>query len=201
MKKLLLVITMTLMCSVASAQIKLAVKGGANFNVSEFNFSDESIIREGSTPAGFHLGIGLKLKLIPLLYVQGDALFTHSSYKYNINTGGNVKYRQETIDFPVVVGVQALFMRAYAGPTFSVNIDRKQTKSLDCIADIQDDYSSNCMGYQIGVGFDILKKISLDLNYNAKFSSASHGISIGKDFYKGKLYNRQIMMTVGFYLL
>lgn len=201
MKKLFFVALLLLTATVVNAQVKLSAKIGTSFNVSDMSYSHTNILTAHHNPMGFHAGVALKVKLIPLLYLQGDALYNNTNYKFNVVDGGYVKYSNHAIEVPIVVGVQVAFLRVYAGPTFSFNLATNEMKSIDCNAAIDSPGKYNKFGYQVGVGFDIAKKVTLDVSYNGKWASTDHTINVNNIGVKNTAKDRAISLSVGFFLL
>lgn len=201
MKKIFLIALLLITAATVNAQIKLSAKIGTSFNVSDMTYSRADILTAHHNPMGFHAGFALKVKLIPLLYLQGDVLYNNTNYKFNVVDNGYVKYSNHAIEVPVVVGVQVAFLRVYAGPTFSFNLATNEMKSIDCNASIDSPGKYNKFGYQVGVGFDIAKKVTLDVSYNGKWTSTDHIINVNDIGVSNKAKDRYLSLSVGFFLL
>lgn len=201
MKKIFLIALLLLTATAVNAQVKLSAKIGTSFNVSDMAYSHTNILTAHNNPMGFHAGVALKIKLIPLLYIQGDALYNNTNYKFNVVNGGYVKYSNHAIEVPVVVGLQVAFLRVYAGPTFSFNLATNEMKSIDCNAVIENPGKYNKFGYQVGVGFDIAKKVTLDVSYNGKWTSTNHIINVNNIGVSNTAKDRYISLSVGFFIL
>lgn len=201
MRKIFLLAILLLTATAVNAQIKLSAKVGTSFNVSDMTYGNSEILTAHHNPMGFHAGVALKVKLIPLLYLQGDVLYNNTNFKFNVVDGGYVKYSNHAIEVPVVVGVQVAFLRVYAGPTFSFNLATNEMKSIDCNAAIDSPGKYNKFGYQVGVGFDIAKKVTLDVSYNGKWASTTHIINVNDVGVSNNSKARNISLSVGFFLL
>lgn len=200
MKKLVFVALLLLTATAVNAQVKFSAKIGTNFNVSDMSYEDD-VLTAHRNPMGFHAGVALKVKLIPILYIQADALYNNTNYKFNVAEGGYVKYSNHAIEVPIVAGLQVAFLRVYAGPTFSFDLHTNKMKSIDCNAVIENPNKYNKFGYQVGIGFDIAKKVTLDLSYNGKWASTDHIISVDGLGVMNKAKDRYISFSVGFFLL
>lgn len=201
MRKIFLLTILLLTATAVNAQIKLSAKVGTSFNVSDMTYGNSEILTARHNPMGFHAGVALKVKLIPLLYLQGDVLYNNTNFKFNVVDGGYVKYSNHAIEVPVVVGLQVAFLRVYAGPTFSFNLATNEMKSIDCNAAIDSPGKYNKFGYQVGVGFDIAKKVTLDVSYNGKWASTNHIINVNNVGVSNNSKARYLSLSVGFFLL
>ncbi|MEG1793846.1 MAG: porin family protein [Rikenellaceae bacterium] len=201
MKKILLMTLLLLIGSAAQGQIKLSVKAGTSFNVSDMSYSHHDLLTSHHNPMGFHAGVALKVKLMPMFYIQGDALYNNTNYKFNVTDGGYVKYSYHAIEVPIVAGLQASFFRVYAGPTFSFDLAKHEMKSMDCNTEIDNKRDYNKFGYQVGVGFDIAKKITIDVSYNGKWASTNHTIMVDGANVANTAKDRSVWISVGFFIL
>lgn len=199
MKKILLIMLLMIGSLTTNAQIKLSAKVGANINASEFNFSDASNLKTLRNPAGIHAGLALKVKVLPLFYIQGDALYSYNTYKFSIEGNGDVKTRNHTIQVPVVFGLQAAFFRVYVGPRFSFDLNSKDIFNSNHNIDFK--LSGRNVGYQAGIGINILKMLTIDVSYNGYFKRSAQKITIDNRTYDEKLSDRQIWVTLGFIIL
>ena len=57
--------------------------------------------------------------------------------------------------------------------------------ALDMVDDIEaeEEFNGATWGYQVGIGFDILKKVTIDVKYEGNLSSLGDGVKIGKKNY------------------
>lgn len=98
----------------------------------------------------------------------------------SIPTGGNVDFTLNAMNFqmPILVGykfnlIDILAIRGQIGPTLNFTIPQKTlvNKSVGTSDPVEIDNEtfdtkSIAFGFQVGVGFDILNNITLDINYN-----------------------------------
>lgn len=205
MKKALLLFAAICWVAVASAQVQFGIKGGINANLYGWNFSEafsQFNLAKANNSAGFHVGAQLRVNTKIGLYIEGDALYNYASTKINIFENdietGSIAMKQHNLDIPVLLGFKASFFRIYVGPVFAINLGTDVGKSLTDINDIQFKYDHNVFGFQAGIGFDILKKITLDLSYNGRFSKSTQEFIVNGQIINGKLANRQLWLSVGF---
>lgn len=200
MKKIiLLLIILVGSTTIASAQfVKFGVKGGLNINSSDFVVKNtENAINAVKNNAGYHIGITTRINLMAL-YIQGDILYNHNSHSYNLD-GGNMKVKENKLSVPVVAGLDILFLRVYAGPRFDFNLGNNLTKSIGNADIIKETLDNRWLGYQIGIGTDILSRISLDISYNGYFKAPTQSYKIGTTNVQIKQKTRQYWFTIGYY--
>lgn len=203
MKKLLLLfVIIVASTTIASAQfVKFGVKGGININSSDFQLKnghlDDQALSAVKNKAGYHIGIMTRINLAAI-YVQGDLLYTRNAYKYEID-GGHMNVKENRLSVPVVAGVNILFLRVYLGPKFDFNLGNKLDKSVANAAPIQDNFDNRWLGYQAGLGIDILKRISLDFSYNGYFKAPTQQYTIGNNNFQIKQKSRQYWVSLGYY--
>jgi opacity protein-like surface antigen len=175
MKKLSVIILVVLISVPAFSQIKFGIKAGVSTN--SLTMDDVKQITSGTTnytvqkleeaKYGFHGGAFMRITLLSL-YVQPELLFASksSSYKVTNVTAGTAKDVVQSLnklDIPVMVGLKFGPVRINAGPSGSLLIG--SPKELIDNASIKSNYAKMSIGYQAGVGLDILKKLTIDLRY------------------------------------
>lgn len=203
MKKLLLLLVIIIASTtIASAQfVKFGIKGGLNVNSSDFQLKkghlDDQALNAVKNKAGYHVGIMTRINLAAI-YVQGDLLYTHNAYKYEID-GGHMNVKENRLSVPVVAGLNILFLRIYAGPKFDFYLSNKLDKSVANGTPIQNNFDNRWLGYQAGVGIDFLKRISLDFSYNGYFKAPTQQYIIGGNDFQIKQKSRQYWVSVGYY--
>lgn len=203
MRKLLLLFVIIVASStVASAQfIQFGVKGGININSSDFILKnghiDDQVLSAAKNRAGYHIGLVTRVNLAAL-YLQGDVLYNRNSYKYNID-GGEMSIKENRLSVPMVVGLKILFLRVYAGPKLDFNLGNNLKKSVGNADAIKETFDNRWLGYQAGLGIDLLKKISVDFNYNGYFKAPTQQFIVGGQDYQIKQKSRQWWISVGYY--
>ena len=169
-----------------------------------------------------------------VLYFKTSNLFDasvtglESENLFNLPTGANVNLtlNQMNLQVPVMVGVNIIdldiiTLRAQAGPTANFILKSQtlydETYSLDgqqfeldqnnATTDKDFDTKSIAWGVQAGLGVDILKRITLDINYNfglSKMFDKLNETSLGETFDFNNIDNTKqnmFMVTVGFKFL
>lgn len=203
MKQLfLLFIIIIASTTIASAQmIKFGVKGGININSSDFVLKngnlDNQLVSAAKNNAGYHLGIVTRVNL-GALYVQGDVLYVRNAYEYNLSDG-KMKVKENRLSIPAVAGLNILFLRVYAGPKFDFNLGQNIAKSVGNADAIKHIFDNRWLGYQLGVGADLFKRISIDFNYNGYFKAPTQRYIIGESDFQIKQKSRQYWVSLGYY--
>ncbi len=169
-----------------------------------------------------------------VLYFKTSNLFDasvtglESENLFNLPTGANVNLtlNQMNLQVPVMVGVNIIdldiiTLRAQAGPTanfilksqtlydetYSLNGQQFELDQNNATTDKDFDTKSIAWGVQAGLGVDILKRITLDINYNfglSKMFDKLNETSLGETFDFNNIDNTKqnmFMVTVGYKFL
>ena len=151
---------------------------------------------------------------------------TESNNLFNLPTGANVNVTLNSMNLqvPIMLGVNILnldliTLRAQVGPTANFVLQSKtlfdetytlegQQHDLDNTTTDQDfDTKSIAWGLQAGLGVDVLKRITLDVNYNFGLSNVFESLSqtpLSQTFDFNNIDNTKqnmFMVTVGIKLL
>jgi hypothetical protein len=189
MKKLFVFVLVVLISVPAISQIKFGLKAG----VSTTNLSMPTLktITSGTTTFtvdaltsakyGFHGGAFVRLTLLGI-YLQPELLFTTRTNEYtiqNVTTGQTsaatvVKQNFNKLDIPVMLGLKLGPLRLNAGPSASLLIN--SPKDLISNPDFKNMYSRMTIGYQAGLGFDLLKLLTFDLRYEGSLKKYQNQI-------------------------
>ncbi len=152
---------------------------------------------------------------------------TQSENMFNLPTGANVNLtlNQMNLQVPIMIGVNVIdldliTLRAQVGPTANFTLgartvadytlsiegqDQPQQKDLD--SDQGFDPKTIAWGLQAGLGVDILKRFTLDVNYNfglSKMFNALNETTLGETFDFSNIDNTRqnlFMVTVGIKLM
>lgn len=179
MKRILFTFIFATMTLSAMAQIDF----GPRINLTSTKLSlKENIadVSSGDAAFGYQLGAFLRVK-IPIvgLYVQPEALFSNPSAQVTVATE-KIDLNFSQIDVPVMVGIKLGPVRLNAGPSFRFvsKVDAKDPNGT--IEDIKDEYKNSTVGYQAGVGVDILKMV-IDLKYEGSLGTIAEGSNLVTD--------------------
>ena len=157
---------------------------------------------------------------------EGHVTGVQSDNLFNLPTGANVNLtlNQMNLQVPIMVGVNILdldlvTLRAQAGPTANFvlksqtlydktyTLDGQQSEIAITTTDQDFDTKAISWGIQAGLGVDVLKRITLDINYNfglSKMFDALNQTTLGETFDFSNIDNTKqntFMVTLGIKLL
>lgn len=216
MKRLIIILTLIVPLSlVSNAQLKFGLKGGVTSTsikvddviegtTSEDGF-DKLVVKGKDSKVGIQGGVFARLTIFKL-YVQPELLFTSTGGEVEVTKivdgeekiyNGEQKFRQ--LDFPIMLGYKAGPFRLQAGPVGTIMLS--SDPALDMVDDIEaeEEFNGATWGYQVGIGFDILKKVTIDVKYEGNLSSLGDGVKIGKKNYDFDSRNNQLVASIGIF--
>ena len=157
---------------------------------------------------------------------EGHVTGVESDNLFNLPTGANVNFtlNQMNLQVPVMIGVNILdldivTLRAQAGPTANFvlksqtlydktyTMNGQQGEIANTTTDQDFDTKAISWGVQAGLGVDVLKRITLDINYNfglSKMFDALNETTLGETFDFSNIDNTKqnmFMVTLGIKLL
>lgn len=157
---------------------------------------------------------------------EGHVTGVESDNLFNLPTGANVNLtlNKMNLQVPVMIGVNILdldivTLRAQAGPTANFvlksqtlydktyTLNGQQGEIENTTTDQDFDTKSISWGVQAGLGVDVLKRITLDINYNfgvSKMFDALNQTTLGETFDFSNIDNTKqnmFMVTLGIKLL
>ena len=157
---------------------------------------------------------------------EGHVTGVESDNLFNLPTGANVNLtlNQMNLQVPIMVGINILdldivTLRAQAGPTANFvlksqtiydktyTLDGQQSEIANTTTDQNFDTKAISWGIQAGLGVDVLKRITLDINYNfgvSKMFDALNQTTLGETFDFSNIDNTKqntFMVTLGIKLL
>lgn len=216
MKKITILLLALIAFHLSNAQfIRFGLKGGVSstnvkFDRSTYTSSDglqKFAVEQGDSKMGIHLGLFGRIQIVGL-FIQPELLFTHSQGEVVLNDVTASKVYNETqkfnkIDIPVLVGWKFGPARFGIGPVASVMMSEKdglKDRLNDLTASsVESNFKKATFGYQIGVGLDILKKVTLDVRYEGNLSKLGSGITLGGDEFKFDQRNPQFLFSAGIF--
>ena len=200
MKKILFVVVLSFIF--AASQAQFGIKAGVNS--ASFNFDqatgdtpDEILAQVKDTKWGFHAGVFYRLK-VAMLYIQPEAYFTSTGGKFSYNDGTAGAEDEihtldlNSLDIPVMVGFKLGPIRVNAGPSGHLVLSSKS--DLDAL---KSDVKGMTWGYQAGLGFDLLGKLTFDARYEGSLSSLGDKVTIGSTDFNTDMRSSQILLSVG----
>jgi hypothetical protein len=218
MKKLLVIVCLFLAGQFAMGQmLSYGLKGGVQS--SKIKFSDFSAdvdvnnqtvqnvsFEPSSYEMGFHLGAFARIKVLSF-FVQPEVYFSNTGASINVKDSlntfdGKAIMKYNKVDVPILVGMKFGPARIDMGPVATFNLSSKTKSNNDQVKDIMGDKfestKSATFGYQVGVGLDILKKVTLDVRYEFGLSKLGDKVTIdGREFKTDQRVN-QFVASIGF---
>lgn len=198
MKKLVLTLALAFIGFSASAQFTLGPR--VTLISSNLDLREEiANVQAGDAEFGFQYGLFARFKVPVIgLYVQPELLFSSTESTVTTNTQ-NVDLSFNRVDVPIMIGGKIGPLRINAGPSLSF-LTSAESDVAGTVADIKDNYSSTTVGFQAGIGIDILKFV-IDLKYEGslgeKFGDA---ITVGGNSFATDERANQIVLGIGFKL-
>jgi hypothetical protein len=183
MKKIVLAFAIIASGFMAQAQmLDFGLKAGLNF--SELSNNRTDLYSGTSSATGYLGGVYGRVGLLGF-FVQPEVVYSQRKGAFTSRTDGTAVINTLSyIDVPVLLGFKFAFFRINAGPNFQFLAKAKQS-GTDAAKDpnfSKDNYNSSTIGYQAGVGLDLLK-LSLDLRYDGNFGSLGKEVTVaGQNF-------------------
>lgn len=144
----------------------------------ELSVSDNvNNVSSGDAEFGYQFGVFARLGLGKSFMLMPEVLFsdTQATVTSN-NTRADLDFNQ--INVPVNFGIKILFLRVQAGPSFNF-LTKAESDINGTIQDVKDNYKSATVGYQVGVGMDLLNFLALDLKYDGALSDLNEDGAVG----------------------
>lgn len=180
MKKIVLSIVLLAAGICTQAQtLDFGLKAGLNFSEMENNRQD---LYSGTANAtGFLGGVFGRVGILGF-FAQPEVVYSQRKGAFTSKADGTAVINTLSyIDVPVLVGYKLAFFRVNAGPNFQFLVGANQDASTDAAKDpnfSKDNFNSATVGYQAGVGIDLMK-LSLDVRYDGSFGSLGNEVNIG----------------------
>ena len=181
----------------ASAQFTLGPR--VALTSSNLNLKDAvANVQEGDSEFGYQFGLFARFK-IPILglYAQPELLVSKVDNTLNINSQ-NVDLSFNRLDVPVMIGGKVGPLRINAGPSFSF-LTSAESDIGGTVTDIKDNYNSTTVGFQAGIGLDILKFV-LDVKYEGSLGALGESVNLGGVALNTDQRVSQVVFAVGFKL-
>jgi hypothetical protein len=188
MKKLFAIILVILISLPAFSQFNFGLKAGVSTTslsmpkIKTITSGTASYTVDALTNAkyGFNGGVFMRLTILGL-YVQPEFLFSTRTNEYTVtktsitpNVSSIVKQNFNKFDIPVMVGFKLGPIRLNAGPSASLLIN--SPKELISDQTFKAMYSKMTIGYQAGLGVDLLKTLTFDMRYEGSLKKYQNQI-------------------------
>ncbi|MCU0408399.1 MAG: PorT family protein [Bacteroidales bacterium] len=202
MKKTILIFAVLLVALPGYSQfLKFGIKAGAETTtVPTYDISSgtSNITALEDASWGWHAGLFARIKLGPV-YLQPEAVFASTSFDYNVKTSTAEEVLEQKfnrLQVPVLLGVKLGPVRLNAGPAASIMIGSPEALIDD--PDFEEMYKSALWGYQAGIGFDLLKKLTIDLRYAGGLGEdLGESVQIGSQEFALDYGQTSFMISVG----
>lgn len=191
----------TLLILICLAQLAFAQNGafGPRVSLVSTNLSvadNINNVQDGSAEFGYQFGVFARLSLGKSFMLMPELLFSDSNASVSVNnTNADLDFNQ--IDVPVLLGMKFLFLRLQAGPSFKFLTSAESTIN-GTVQDIKDNYRSTTVGYQVGVGMDLLNLLAIDLKYDGSLSDINED---GIGGINADQRQRMLILSVGLKLI
>jgi hypothetical protein len=193
MKKLLFLGLLFTISVFSFGQIDFGIKAGINTGwvnmkdvlTVEEGVEEYSVDRASDLAVGFHAGLMLRISLFKA-YIQPEIYFSSTQGNLIIKdihgtnpdkTEWDEKLRFGRLDIPVMVGYKAGPVRLQLGPIASILIS-EDADILD-LSGFKENFKTATIGYQAGIGFDIVNTLTLDFRYEGNLSKLGDEINLG----------------------
>jgi hypothetical protein len=189
MKKLVVLTLIVLTSLPAFSQVKFGLKAGVS--TTNLSMAHLKTLTSGNTTYtvdaittakyGFHGGAFVRLTLLGI-YLQPELLFSTRTNEYTVSNTTNLqsitssvaKQSFNKLDIPVMLGFKLGPIRVNAGPVGSLLIN--SPKDLITDSNFKNNYSKMTIGYQAGLGFDLLNFLTFDLRYEGSLKKYQNQI-------------------------
>lgn len=185
MKKALLIMMAGVLATTgafAIGPVDFGIKAGVNTGNFQLDKSSlgNSYKAVNDSRTGYHAGAFMRLNFLGF-HIQPEFLYNWNSYNMEVwetVTGKDEKskIKVQTLEVPVLAGLDILFLRIAAGPVF--NVMNKTSVSKGIIEDAEVNKPS--VGFAAGIGLDLMK-FSLDVRFNGQFKKAKNQVTIDSE--------------------
>jgi len=184
MKKILIVILLSIVANMAFAQVQVALGLKAGANISKFDNAAYNNI------TSFHGGAFALFKLTKI-GIQPEILLSQQGSKFDDDSFGSLDLKASYLTIPVMIKLYLVAgLNLQAGPQFGF-----LTKAELNGQDIKDTFKSSDISANIGLGWDLPFGLTLDARYNLGLSDVNNGISAES------LKSRVVQISVGYKIL
>jgi hypothetical protein len=189
MKKITVIVLVVLLSIPAFSQFKFGLKAGVSTTslsmptIKTISYGTSTYTVDALTNAkyGFHGGAFVTLTFFGV-FIQPELLFSTRANEYTVTNVTNqtspvayvAKQSFNKLDIPVMLGFKLGPLRLNAGPVGSFLIN--SPKSIITNPDYKNNYNKMTIGYQAGLGFDLLNFLTFDLRYEGSLKKYQNQI-------------------------
>ena len=214
MKRLIFIALLIIPFSIVSnAQIKFGIKAGITstsikaddvFSIDDVTDVEKLAIKGKNSKVGIQGGIFTRITILKL-YIQPELLFTSTGGEIEVTefleSGDKVTKLKEQkfnqIDIPIMLGYKIGPARLQAGPIASIVLS--SSSALKDYNNYEEEFNGATWGYQVGVGLDIFKKVTIDVKYEGNLSKLGDGVKIGGETRSFDSRNSQLVASLGIF--
>lgn len=167
---------------------------------------DELKLKAQDSKAGFQTGVFGRLTIVSF-YFQPELMFTSTSSRVKVTKLYDeataepdefVKTQSfKKIDIPLLFGGKIGPLRLQAGPVGTIVLDNKS--AIEAAIDSEEDFNNATWGYQVGVGADLFKTITLDVKYEGSLSKLGESVTLMGNDYSIDNRTNQFIFSVGIF--
>lgn len=111
-----------------------------------------------------------------------------------------IRWEDTNLEIPVVVGLDFSFIRVYLGPRFIIPMGDDLESSINNAGNYSFSIADDNMPYQVGVGLDFFRRLTLDVTYNGYFTDFNDvWKQISGDAYSTEHPDCHYKVSLGFY--
>lgn len=165
---------------------------------------DQLKVQATNAKLGFQGGLFARLSLLGA-FVQPELLFSTGGGEVTIRElDANKEVIASTVqdqtynklDMPIMAGLRFNILRLQAGPVGSLMLSNNS--ALEAYSDdYKQKFNSMTWGYQVGLGLDLFRTITLDLKYEGSLSKLGAGVEINGQEYDFDTRANQFVLNVG----
>lgn len=157
---------------------------------------------------GYHFGAFARVKLLGI-FIQPELVFSHAEAAIDFreaNAAGELRsstasVKYNNFDIPVLVGIKLGPARFNLGPVASFKLDPKVEGAKGQVEENLNSFSSATelatFGGQVGLGIDILKKLTIDIRYEFPLSKLGDQVTIGDNSFNTDQRQTQVLASIG----
>jgi hypothetical protein len=205
MKKSIVLILALVLAAPLYSQVTFGIKAGVS---TDFPYSSQELVGDGvdlvledleNAQWGFQGGAFLRAAFGGF-YLQPELLIATATNTLTLEGTIDGQPYNEVLDqkftklnIPVMLGFKLAFLRLHAGPVASILFtDPKE------LTDVKATYNKATFGYQAGVGFDLLKRLTVDVRYEGNLSKFGEEVTIKGETFTFDDRSSSLIIHVGF---
>ncbi len=170
-KKVVLLLVAALCCAPATWALE-PIKFGLKFGIQGQSATMKEVFTDlpglySSGKLGYHFGAMARISL-PVVYFQPELVYGINRFSIQEGSQSSLSYNTRNLDVPVLVGTKFSIVRVFAGPVFNLLTETK-IKGAGAGNDFTTRFRRSTVGFQLGAGVEIAKKLNIDIRYGGQF--------------------------------